>query len=196
MSLVTTITDFGDLAVALPLTILILLWLLMSRSPRGATWWALAVILVMGGTAILKVLFFACPPVPELRSPSGHTALATLVYGGLAVVTAADGKRREQVLISAVTALFVVGIAVSRILVHAHTKLETAFGLAIGLTALAIFARGYLSGRRAELAIRRLLCVAAIVLVCLHGQQLRAEEFLHSLAAYLHWAMPGCSETS
>jgi hypothetical protein len=70
------VTNFGDLALMLPLAAVVLLWLLVLRAKTGALWWIGAVVFCGGGTALLKVYFFACPPTPDLHSPGGHTASA------------------------------------------------------------------------------------------------------------------------
>jgi len=75
------LTGFGDTAVLMPLAAVMLLWLLVMRSPRGAVWWAITVAFCVGMTALLKVSFYGCPPTPDLHSPSGHTSLSTLVLG-------------------------------------------------------------------------------------------------------------------
>lgn len=85
------LTNFGDLAVLLPLAIVILLWLVTLRPRRCAVWWAVAVGLCTGLTALLKIYFYVCPPSPELQSPSGHTSFSALVYGTLALVELALG---------------------------------------------------------------------------------------------------------
>ena len=54
MAWLNALTEFGDLAVLMPLATVMLLWLLFMRSPRGAAWWAIAVVFCTGLTAILK----------------------------------------------------------------------------------------------------------------------------------------------
>lgn len=193
MSFLEGLTNFGDLAVLLPVSAAILLWLLR-RSPRGvALWWLASLALCGGLTAGLKILFYACPPAADLHSPSGHTALSLLVYGGLAVIAAAPPTPRWQriILIAAGLAL-ALGIAFSRVALHDHTRLETAIGLAIGGASLALFSWRYLSQPRSPAPVWPLIAVSAAVLVVLHGDQLRAEEFLKTLGAYLHQAVLGC----
>jgi hypothetical protein len=45
----------------------------------------------VGLTALLKIVFYRCPPAGDMRSPGGHTSLSTLVYGGL-TLAAATGR--------------------------------------------------------------------------------------------------------
>ena len=88
-SVLLSITNLGDLAVLLPITLVLFIWLLSRPLRLKAVWWAAAVSLCIGGTALLKVIFFVCPPFADLQSPSGHTNLSTLVYGALAMIIAA-----------------------------------------------------------------------------------------------------------
>src|SRR5258707_13209999 len=86
------LTDFGDLAVLLPLAVVMLLWLLAMRSLSEAAWWLAAVALCTGGPALLKIYFFACPIDREGISPSGHTSFSTMVDGALPLVLAVEVK--------------------------------------------------------------------------------------------------------
>src|SRR4051794_34577242 len=192
-SLLLTITNFGDLAVLLPVAGIIPLWLVAVRLPRVALRWAVALALCLGGIAALKIFFYACPPLAELRSPSGHTGLSTLVYGALLLILAAEGAGWRRVLILVAGAMFILAIALSRVLLHAHTPLEAVLGLAIGSFALPVFAQGYIGRSDAPLSVRPLVVAVALLLVVLHGQQLHAEELLHAIGVYLQVATLACA---
>jgi membrane-associated phospholipid phosphatase len=188
-----TVTDFGDAAVLLPLAGIIPLWLLAMRQSRAALWWGVAVALCAGGIAVLKIYFYACPPLAALHSPSGHTSLSTLVYGAIALIVAMEAARWQRVLIYGAGATVILAIAISRVLLGAHSPLEASFGLVVGLVTLAIFAQAYLAHRPAEISLRPLLVSAALLLVVLHGQELHAEELLHAIGIYLQVASLACA---
>jgi membrane-associated phospholipid phosphatase len=192
-ALLVTVTNFGDLAVLLPIVGIIPLWLIGVRFPRAALWWAVAAALCIGSTALLKIYFYSCPPFAELRSPSGHTSLSTLVYGGIAVIIAAEGTRWHRLLSYAAGAALIAVIAISRVLLQAHSPLETGFGLVIGSIALAVFARKYLGHRPAVVSLRPLIVAVALLLITLHGHELRAEELLHAIGIYLQIASLACA---
>ena len=59
------LTDFGDLAVLIPLSAAILIWLLRNSS-RAAPRWILALGLCIGLTELLKIAFHACPPADNI----------------------------------------------------------------------------------------------------------------------------------
>lgn len=189
-----TLTDFGDLAVLLPVSAAILAWLLAARSPGGAVWWIAAVAMCTLATALLKIYFFACPIGEDLVSPSGHTSFGTLVYGGLMVVVANElrsGWRR--IVASCAVASFVVGIAISRFLLGAHSAAEILFGLAVGIISLGIFGQHYLRFPPAQTRLRLLLIVVVVLITIFHGRELHAEVLLRAISGYLHVGSTLCA---
>jgi len=142
------LTDFGDLAVLLPLSALVLLWLLMARLAKAAGWWLAALAFCVGGTALLKIYLFACPLADNISSPSGHGSLSTLVYGAFVVIGASElarGWRRSVMIGGGVVIIF--AVAASRLFLGAHGLVEIILGLGIGVASLAAFAQGYLRHR-------------------------------------------------
>jgi membrane-associated phospholipid phosphatase len=186
-STVYALTGFGDLAVLLPLSTVVLVWLWRARSTREALRWAIAVALCGGGIAVLKIYFYACPPAVDLQSPSGHTGLSTLVYGAVALFAMEDAKRWRRWAVAAAGSALVLAIAATRYMLGAHSLAEIALGLAIGIATLAIFrGRGALP-RAAAASPKPLLFTAVLLVAILDGQQLHAEEMLHAISTYL-WA--------
>jgi membrane-associated phospholipid phosphatase len=162
------LSEFGDAAVLLPLAVVMLLWLLVMRSSRGAVWWAVTVAFCVSITALLKISFYGCPPASDLHSPSGHTSLSTLVYGAMTLVAANDtGGLRRIVAISGGTS-FILGIAASRLLLHAHSAAEVAVGLVIGTSALALFGLQYPRNRAKEMWLFPLFVSAGALVSVLH----------------------------
>lgn len=179
------LTDFGDVAILLPLAAAILVWLLAVRSHRAALWWLLALGLSAGGIGLLKVYFVACASSGPLQSPSGHSGLSALVYGALAALlaTRVEGWRRVAAL--ALCVLLVAGIAFSRLALGAHTPPDVAAGLLIGLAALAVFLLGSAGKLAPTASIRPLLLATIAVVAILHGDKLHAEALLHVVGLYL-----------
>jgi hypothetical protein len=70
-----TLTDFGDLAVLIPVSAVILIWLVRNSS-RAAPRWIFALSVCIGLTALLKIAFHAWPPADNMHSPSGHTSFS------------------------------------------------------------------------------------------------------------------------
>lgn len=192
MAFIETLTDFGDLAVLLPLAAVVTLWLLAIRQRVTAVWWLAAAALCMGSTAILKIYFFVCPPLNDLHSPSGHTSLSTLVYGTITIAIAAASVGWQRYAAIAAGAIFISGIGISRVVVQAHSIPEVVLGSIIGLVALALFTKQYWPHRPSEPRLRPLVLICALFMVLLNGQQLRAEDLLHAIGIYLNNAGMVC----
>jgi membrane-associated phospholipid phosphatase len=187
-SLIHAVTDCGDLAILLPVACVLTLWAALIGKHGILKGWLAALALCIGGTAILKIYFFACPPLSDLHSPSGHTSFSMLVYGTLTFVAArtlADWRRWLVVLAGA---SFVACIAISRIIVRAHSIPEVLLGSVLGLAALLLFAAAYLRDTPTKAYLVPLITVSAMLVILLNGHELRAEEFLHRIATYLNIA--------
>jgi membrane-associated phospholipid phosphatase len=179
------LTDFGDAAILLPLSTVMLVWLLRFHPHRAAVSWVIAIGLCLAGTALLKILFYGCPPVSNLVSPSGHTSLSMLVYGSIALIVASEARGWQRNTILAAGAALIVGIAGSRLVLNKHTALEVGSGLLIGTVTLPLFARGFLRSRDSEAPLLPLVLLAIAVVAIFYGQELRAESILHAISRYL-----------
>ena len=75
--------------------------------------------------------------------PSGHAAMSTVFFGGLvAVVFRLSRRRLHRVLAVVVAAVFVAGVATSRIYLGAHWATDTIAGILVGLFWVALYATG------------------------------------------------------
>jgi membrane-associated phospholipid phosphatase len=180
------LTDFGDSAVLIPLSVVMLIWLLTMRPLAAAIAWAGALFFlgaVLGG---LKILFFACPPTAEINSPSGHTGFSLVVYGGLAVIIAAQQRAlwlRAAIMLAAFA--FVTAIAISRVTLEMHTTPETVIGFAVGVAALVIFGGGYPRAATGRRRVAALLIGAIATIAVFHGSRLTPENNLHAVSGWL-----------
>jgi len=175
------ITDFGDLAVLVPLAVAIPIWL--HRVSGVTAQWILALSICVGLTALLKIVFYGCPPAGDMHSPSGHASLSTLVYGALAFTAAAAWPGLRRLIVIGVGAGLVSTIAVSRLLLDAHSLAEVGLGLIIGIVSLALFGQKYVQAP--DTKVWPLLIAAGVLISVLHGSQLHAEELLHRITGYV-----------
>ena len=179
------LTQFGDIALLLPLAAVILVWLLLMRTPRSAWWWAIAVAFCAGLTAVLKVSFYECPPTPALHSPSGHTSLSTLVYGALTLVTATQCRGLPRIIAIVGGGGFILAIGASRMLLNIHSGPEVALGLVIGVATLAVFAHTYPAWRGTGRWLSTLFASTGMFVLLMYGRELHAERFIRAFADYL-----------
>ena len=187
------LTDFGDGAVLLPLSAVMLTWLLFDNSRRVVGSWVIAVGLCFAATALLKIYLYACPLTPDLVSPSGHSSLSVLIYGAIAVVIAAQHRGWLRVVILVAGASLIVGIAGSRLWLHAHSAPEVAVGVVIGIASLALFTANYVGFRTEGRRLRPFILSVIVVAAIFHGQELRAETFLHAISRHLHIRSIACN---
>jgi membrane-associated phospholipid phosphatase len=179
------LTGFGDLAILIPISAAILLWLLAVGAPAAALRWLVAVGFCMGGIGVLKIYFLACPAGDALQNPSGHSGSAALVYGALVALLSAQLEGRARLALRVAGGLFIAGIALSRLALQAHTLVEVVLGLLIGLAALAFFLRDNPGRGVPRLSLRSLSMALVALLLLLQGHQLRAEGLLHKLGTHL-----------
>jgi membrane-associated phospholipid phosphatase len=187
-----TLTDFGDTAVVLPLSVVISLWLLRHHSHRVLVPWIIALGLCIAVTALLKTYLYACPIASDLVSPSGHTSLSTLTYGAMTLVIAAEERRILQTSVLGVGAGFIFSIAGSRVWLNAHSALEVGIGILIGIVPLALFARYYLRWRNEGTPLLMLVLPAVVVITVFLGQEVRIELVLHAISHHLRLADFAC----
>lgn len=193
---VRVITDLGDSAVILPAAALLLLYLLHRKARRGAAIFATALVLCAALTFALKLGFRTCggpTPLLDIRSPSGHTSLSTTFYNcsALLMVGGREGWMRVGVLMA--SALLVAAIAVSRILVEAHTGTEVITGLLVGTGCVAWFGWRYFDGPAASLPWQPPVLAFLVSAVLMHGWQLNLEGVIAALGNLIHTRLPICS---
>jgi membrane-associated phospholipid phosphatase len=132
-------------------------------------------------------LFALCVPslaAFDIRSPSGHTAGAAIVYGGLAALLPIAVPARLLI-----AALVVVAVGVSRLALGMHTPAEVILGGLLGVTAVAVFCR-LIGPPPAGLAVWRGLALALLIGMAFHGRHLAAETPIRDAAYRLAVCVP------
>lgn len=134
--LVVRTTGLGDLAVVIPGSLLVFVVLWASGARRAAYGWGLTIGVCAVTLLAAKFFCLACYPAlltPSLRSPSGHAGLSAGFYGALAVLALTVRPRWVALAVSSLCVAIVAAIAASRIALGAHSVVEVAAGLAIGV---------------------------------------------------------------
>jgi membrane-associated phospholipid phosphatase len=186
------LTDFADQAVMLPVAVAVGVVLLLLRRRRAAVAWVLAVLVCFGLVGVLKMGISACAPpggLDGLRSPSGHTVSAAMVYGGL--IPLLGGGVVATVLGSTA---FAVLFGASRLILGVHTVADVLTGGAIGIvgaTTLAGLHTRAATGPDRMRVVLLLLAPVALLAALLHGIRLPIEPMLHH-DARLIWPLSAC----
>jgi membrane-associated phospholipid phosphatase len=182
------LTDFADQAVVLPIAAAVAVVLAAQGWWRGAFAWIGVVAITFGVILALKLGFLACGPVFDpmsLRSPSGHTAAASVVAGGLVALLAG---RRLAVTLFALLAAIVIGL--SRLELGVHSVPEVIIGGLTGVAGAALLSR--LAGPPPSRRPVSLLAVAFVVAMLLHGMRLPAEAAIWRLSHGALDFVPAC----
>jgi len=144
------LTELGDAAVVLPLIVVVLGWLLWSRSWRAAAYWLAAVTVGAALTLALKAGLHLPRPEPIYAGlarhafPSGHAAMSVVIYGFLGVLIGQGVSPRARVALASSVILLVSLIAFSRLYLGAHWLSDALGGLAFGTAWVALLAIAYL----------------------------------------------------
>ena len=189
----TFLTDFADQAVVLPLALVIALAMALIGWARGALVWLTAVVGTFGVIALLKIILAACGPVHiggEIQSPSGHTAAAAIVYGGLiALIVRRCGMGICLAFLPAPVVVLLIGL--SRIELGAHTPAEVVIGGLVGC--VGTLAMLLLVGAPPlRFNLRWIVGPAVIVAVAMHGYHLNAEDGLREIGGRFAWLAAVC----
>jgi membrane-associated phospholipid phosphatase len=189
------VTDFGDSAVTLPLGALTLIFLLTSGWRRAALAFLLAIGCAGIAIGLLKLLLVSCgkPLVgAALTDPSGHVAMSAATYGSLALALGRTGSVRQRPWLLAAAALLVAAIALSRILLHAHSPAEVAVGLAVGLLSTLIFRVILGPGEAPPLRLAWFAFGAILIAGVMHGTRWPIEQWIKAAAHLIRNRWPGC----
>lgn len=190
------LTDFGDQAVILPLAATVALIFLISGWRRGALAWTVAVSATLGVVLLLKLAFLACGHlISDLRleSPSGHTAAAAVVYGGLAGIALRTVTRNRYWLLGctfAVALLCAVVFGATRVRLGAHSMPEVLAGGMVGVGG-AISSTALAGVPAPALKLSYVLAAGLVILLLLHGLHLPAETTIKSIAVTI-WPLSAC----
>jgi membrane-associated phospholipid phosphatase len=191
----TFVTDFGDSAVTLPLGALTLIFLLASGWRRAAFAFLLAIGCAGLAIGLLKLLLVSCgkPLVgAALTDPSGHVAMSASTYGSLALAVGRSLPVRLRPWLGAAAALLVAGIALSRILLLAHSPAEVAVGLAVGLLSILVFRAALGPGEAPPLRLAWFALGAIAVAAAMHGTRWPIEQWIKAVAHFIRGRWPGC----
>lgn len=190
------ITDIGDAAFLVPMSCLVLAYLLWRHSSRAALAWISALVLCGGLTLLAKIGFYVCGDQladAAIRSPSGHTSLSATFYGCGALLLSTDRRRPIQLALLLASGALILAIAASRILLDAHTPAEVVVGLIIGFVAVAWFGLHYFRAQTPTLPLLPLAVVMILVAFLVHGRHINTEKWIAAAAQHLRLSGAACA---
>ena len=145
------ITELGDTAVVVVVTIIIFLWLAWKRAWRAAAYWVAAIAGASALNTAIKVALHRARPGELLYSgwsafsfPSGHSTINMVLYGFLAFLIARELRPALRVSVALGAAVLIFLIAFSRLYLGAHWLSDVLGGLAFGSAWLALLGLSYL----------------------------------------------------
>ena len=161
---------------------------------RCAVAWTAAIGCTLALMVGLKLNYALCGRLVMgafLNNPSGHTAGATAVYGGLFAILARQAAKPEYWAF-AFAILITLIVGTSRLILDAHSGWEVATGGAVGLCG-ALAATRLAGAPPSNLRIGRVAALALLVLVVFHGLHVSAEAAIRELAFYV-WQPSECRQ--
>lgn len=182
------LTDLSDQAVVLPLIAVIVASLAIQGWSRGAAAWLAATAATFGLTLILKLIFLGCGGflgITSIHSPSGHTASAALICGGM---LARFIPSVPLTLVAATLGAVVIGY--TRVVLGFHSVDETALGGAIGIAGAAALC--VMAGPPPRMRTLPLGLVIIAAVVALHGKRLPAEPAIREASSLIRLLLPWC----
>ena len=179
------VTNLGDAALIVPASLALVAYLWATGSTRAAMAWGGALLSCMALAFLLKVGFRTChAEIGELAivSPSGHTALATTLYGSVALLLGRGCRALTGIAISLSAVALSGAVGISRVMLHAHTALEVSAGLLIGATSIAAFRAGIVGEREFQLPAAPAFAVFAALALAAHGVHLNIEALIAEIS--------------
>jgi hypothetical protein len=195
IDLMQAITSLGDSGLLLPASLCVLAYLLYRRAYSVAAIWAVVLAVGLGTTLVAKLGFQACGVeigLPDIRSPSGHTAFGTIFFGCCGLLAGFGRPPWQRVFLFCGAAALILLIALSRVALHAHTPEEVVSGLAIGGACVAFFAWAHARAKPPEVRLRPVVVGFTALAVLLNGHSLNAEPLIRGFAYKLRSNLNVC----
>lgn len=186
MNLVNAISDAGDSVVLVCLAALLVAMLWRYQNWKAASTLVLALAVCAGVMVCLKLVLIACGQTwnAGMVSPSGHASMSVAVYGALGIIAARQSRYRQQLAIALASAALIAGIAISRVMLGAHSYPEVALGVLVGVAALSLFAFRYSALDKGQMNLAVLGALSLAIVLILHGVHLPVENLIHRLAFF------------
>ena len=196
IDLMQAITSLGDSGLLLPASFCVFGYLLYRSAYSVALIWAAVLIAGLSVTLVAKLGFHACGAevgLPDIRSPSGHTAFGAVFFGCGSLLAGFGRPSWQRVVLLCGAGALILLIALSRVALHAHSPEEVVGGLAIGGACVAFFAWAHARAKPPEVRLRPVIVGLAVLVILLNGHSLNAEPLIRDIAYKLRVTMNVCT---
>jgi membrane-associated phospholipid phosphatase len=192
LAIIAFLTDFADQAVLLPLALMVTVAFAVMGWRRGAVAWLVVIGLTLAVMLALKMFTLACGHLmpPGLHSPSGHTAAAGAIYGGLLGLIARRVSGHAGWTVPCALAIAVV-IAATRLALGVHTLPDVLVGSGVGVVG-ALALAGFAGPPPATVKLLPVITAGIILILGLHGLRLPAEAAIRVSASHI-WPFSACA---
>jgi hypothetical protein len=188
IDLMQAITSLGDSGLLLPASFCVFGYLLYKGAYSVALIWAAVLVVGLGTMLVAKLGFHACGAeigLPDIRSPSGHTAFGAIFFGCGSLLAGFGRPPWQRVVLLL--------IALSLVALHAHTPEEVVSGLTIGGACVAFFAWAHARAKPPEVRLRPVVVGFTVLVVLLNGHSLNAEPVIRDIAYKLRSTINVCT---
>lgn len=171
-TIMTGITELGDVRVVVPVAVVGFLWLAAQRAWHAALYWAGAIALGSLFNSSIKAMLSRSRPldglyegVSALSFPSGHATVNAVIYGFLCILVTREIRPAFRLPLIAAGITFVLLIALSRLYLGAHWFSDVIAGLSFAGAWITLLGIAYLRHRPPRLHAGGLLGAVVATLV-------------------------------
>ena len=183
------VTRLGETPLIAPATAAVAIALTRGGSWRAARALLATMLACALMLAIVKVAFMTCATSAAgsrfIYSPSGHTGMASAFYGSIYILAGGEKPGFGAQALRIICPLVVAVVAISRVLLDAHTIAEVVFGLVLGAACIAVFLRPEEETRVEIRALAAALAIAAGLAAVADAAEFAPEPMVQKLSRWL-----------
>ncbi len=183
-----SITALGSSGLTLAFAFMIAVWLAYDDAWRRATAWLLGLGMAIAVVAVTKIAFLGWGigvRAWDFTGFSGHAMLSTAVYPTVFFLMMARKNAAIRLLGIAVGLMVGVGVAISRLVLNAHSPSEVISGWLIGMTVALLFIACSWDAQPRRWFAATMGVSFACILVALHGNAMPAHYWITQVALQL-----------
>ncbi|WP_233889491.1 phosphatase PAP2 family protein [Paraburkholderia flagellata] len=132
------VSELGDAAVTIPVSMAVLATLLLRREWRTAGYWIAAIAMAEASVKLIKFAVRRSRPlsiyqgIESFSFPSSHATLSIVVYGFLTYLVCRGRQKQAQIRIALISGLLIALISISRLYLGVHWFSDILAGLSLG----------------------------------------------------------------